>query len=1565
MVTIPATCQTEGELANVCVCGHYVTEVTEKAGHVFGVFTNGKDATCTSTGTVGHYKCQVCQEYFDKYGVQLETINIPATHNFKTYNQPIAPTCTLTGSKGFYYCEDCHKYFDFYGNEMAYEDILVPATGHIDYQGRCECGEVYFDYVIDVTVDGYVMESKYFQFLYCGLKVPGVNDVNAKGEQVYTWGWVLNRYYGDVEGAPLHVRIPSQVLNPNTGKYVQIVKIGNYVFDTTGDPTTYDYEDNGSRYTSPTTGNYNNKPIQSVIIPDSITQIGVSAFGATEIRELVIPNSVIGGNHTKKSNIPEGATLNDDIYTWPLSNICGGCDKLEYIKIGSGVEILGGYAFYGCSSIKKIEFVVEELPDGTKKGLKTIQQRAFGQNSGFAIDPTQPESKAGRVVLPETLISIPESSIYSEAAKQTVRLFKLFSPDPIYFLNITREELVARTIPAKLRDPSGELIYDENGNQLGVDGSIMTGRVGYTDGWCGNSTIYYKGEWYYDEDGYPRAYAEDEVPSISHEITDGTFLANSDGTIVGLTEYGKGLTELTVPEKINGVSIVKIGSNAFKGATALTTITLPSSVAVIADGGFAGVTSLKVVNATSNVVSVGANAFRNTLNVNTITIKSLISGVPDAVISGSDKIGEICNQLGAFTIAVSGTNYIVTTTDAVYTLDKNGFVYTNNNVLVAFFGTQTTVEIYDFIVEIGKGVFENKNVTKVSIPSSVTKIGEKAFKRSAITSITLPENLTEIGAEAFSGTAITTVKIPRGVASVGDMAFENCDMLYSVEWGNVQSIGFASFRNCYSLGEITLETVVSIGEQAFYNASGVRKVYLSTKVKEIGAYAFALLGSIYKLDYEGTINEWRNVKVANTWNFGSAEFDVRCSDGLGGYYDVEQEVEIVIGETYAIRYNIPNSIGALRWSSTDENVVTVKDGVIYGVQSGSADVIVTYKGKIGICHVTVGYGDFYPYLDFENSIQDGDCLEVGNDYNLRPYVIFNNQKYKDVTVRYFVNDTSVVKIENGILKALKTGTAQITVKATWRHFSYDTWKSLEHTFTVNVVGNVEFRVNGGLPLAQSVYAPTAYSKGENELTFVPTVIVDGISTYTPSVSVNYLNGATTDHFVYDRANNKLIGYKLSTGEITLTYEVFGVKFQSKILFQVLPNVVDVEGEVYFSAEDGFAFAKQGDSYVQLTMGEYLGGVDINSAESDGYDLFVDGDGALLGVAYSTLTATTSTMRVYTDIAQYNLTLKVVQRIIDSPEDFISALDLNSAVKDATTEITGYYMLIKNIDLTGYRLYNSTLTQGDAKFSAVFDGNGYAVINASIDMYRTNTGKNLSQGIFGAVTSEGVIKNVAFINLKGYVSVTANDVGLQAPFAYSFGGTIENVYVHVSPENFQNRGAIANYSKSAKIKNFVVYYECSEGFTFNEEKYFEVATGTTGRHAYGYGSLGGSVSNLASATVENVYVVSPMPVHIGTSGGGSKFLDTATNPLTITYGENETKVFVNFEYWQTLATPILQPTVQNTLGQKTNVLSNVRRYDNFDDLLADNSDRNVQKTNALLSTGLWLINANGELVWASL
>jgi len=113
------------------------------------------------------------------------------------------------------------------------------------------------------------------------------------------------------------------------------------------------------------------------------------------------------------------------------------------------------------------------------------------------------------------------------------------------------------------------------------------------------------------------------------------------------------------------------------------------------------------------------------------------------------------------------------------------------------------------------------------------------------------------------------------------------------------------------------------------------------------------------------------------------------------------------------------------WESSNSNIVSVDDGFITALQVGSANITVTtVDGNYqDICQVTVTNDPIHVTSVSLN--QDILNTYVGNTSNLTATVLPNNAT--DKSVSWHSNNTSVATVENGVVTALGTGFATITV----------------------------------------------------------------------------------------------------------------------------------------------------------------------------------------------------------------------------------------------------------------------------------------------------------------------------------------------------------------------------------------------------------------------------------------------------------------------------------------------------------------------------------------------------------
>ena len=145
---------------------------------------------------------------------------------------------------------------------------------------------------------------------------------------------------------------------------------------------------------------------------------------------------------------------------------------------------------------------------------------------------------------------------------------------------------------------------------------------------------------------------------------------------------------------------------------------------------------------------------------------------------------------------------------------------------------------------------------------------------------------------------------------------------------------------------------------------------------------------------------------------------------------------IKIGETFSLTATVTPSNATNRkilWSSSDETVASVKDGVVTGIKEGIATITVTTEdgGYKATCKVTVEKEE---KEEQEERVlvtgvtlnKETEKIQVGESFNLVATVLPTNATNKQVKWTSSNEEVATVSSE-GIIKALKQGTTVITV----------------------------------------------------------------------------------------------------------------------------------------------------------------------------------------------------------------------------------------------------------------------------------------------------------------------------------------------------------------------------------------------------------------------------------------------------------------------------------------------------------------------------------------------------------
>ena len=216
---------------------------------------------------------------------------------------------------------------------------------------------------------------------------------------------------------------------------------------------------------------------------------------------------------------------------------------------------------------------------------------------------------------------------------------------------------------------------------------------GYTLHQCTECEYNYK-------DNYVDALGESEGLAYS---------VNTGGETCTITGIGTCInTEISIPAKIDGMTVSAIAPYAFYNCSSLTHVLIPSSVTNIGDKAFYNCSGLTNMAIPDSVTSIGEEVFCGCSGLESITIPFV-----GATIDGADNthFGYI---FGAPTVA-----------------ENNEYIHTS----------LTTVTITSG-ASIGNDAFSGcSSITNITIPNSVTSIGEGTFSGcSSITNITIRLN---------------------------------------------------------------------------------------------------------------------------------------------------------------------------------------------------------------------------------------------------------------------------------------------------------------------------------------------------------------------------------------------------------------------------------------------------------------------------------------------------------------------------------------------------------------------------------------------------------------------------------------------------------------------------------------------------------------------------------------------------------------------------------------------------------------------------------------------------------
>ncbi len=560
----------------------------------------------------------------------------------------------------------------------------------------------------------------------------------------------------------------------------------------------------------------------AITIPDGITSIDSSAFAERRsITSVTLPDSV--------------TSIGDSAFS--------DCRSLTSIIIPDGVITIGERAFYYCNLLTSVIIPdsIRSIGDNAFSGYNKLQYNEY-ENAYYLGNSDNPYV---------ALIQAKHTGIESCTLHENI---KVIASKAFQYCS----DLTSMTFPflgADKNDADNAYLSYMFGKS-GIPSSLKT--VVITGGMIGDNA-------------FKNCSSLESITLLNNVTNIGTYAFS----------YCSSLTSITLPD-----SVTSIGGYAFYNCSSLASITLPDNVTSIGDGAFRNCSSLTSITLPDSVTSIGEYAFYdcNGLQYNeynnglylgnsTNSYIALIKAKDQSITSCA--INENTKTIAAYAFSQCRLLENVIMPNGIISIGEDAFWRCSS---------LTNITIPDGVTSIGDSAFSDcSSLTSITIPDGVTSIGYGAFSGcSSLTSIIIPDSVTSIDGYAFRGcSSLTSITIPDGVTSIGDETFGYCSSLTSITLpDSVTSIGEYAFRGCSSLTNIIIpDGVTSIGMETFSDCSSLISITIPDSVTSIGDGAFRYCSSLVNITFNGTKEQWKAVEKYGRWNDTTSNYVVHCSDG--------------------------------------------------------------------------------------------------------------------------------------------------------------------------------------------------------------------------------------------------------------------------------------------------------------------------------------------------------------------------------------------------------------------------------------------------------------------------------------------------------------------------------------------------------------------------------------------------------------------------------------------------------------------------------------------------------------
>lgn len=296
------------------------------------------------------------------------------------------------------------------------------------------------------------------------------------------------------------------------------------------------------------------------------------------------------------------------------------------------------------------------------------------------------------------------------------------------------------------------------------------------------------------------------------------------------------LADIVIPNGLKNIELL-----AFYNCRALIEVKIPDSVSIISEGAFYGCQKLEKVSIPEGVTEIGTKAF------STSALKSI--ELPSTIERLGESAFESCKGLRSARFSNSSDSKSLV-------LDQSIF--------------SGCIALADVVL--------SRNIQRISMYMFRSCV--------SLQSLLIPEGIVEIIGYAFLDCwSLESIELPSTLDMVGGSAFSKCKNLKSVRFADGSDskpivLQGGIFSNCEALTEVVLpNNIQSIQNGMFSGCKALESISIPEGVEEIGWYAFYRCTALKNIEFNGTMAQWNAISKGSSWNFGTGDYTVICTDG--------------------------------------------------------------------------------------------------------------------------------------------------------------------------------------------------------------------------------------------------------------------------------------------------------------------------------------------------------------------------------------------------------------------------------------------------------------------------------------------------------------------------------------------------------------------------------------------------------------------------------------------------------------------------------------------------------------